>query len=489
MIVLTSFALSFLTFRPLAPGTTFLQQVWPMILASTCAILLVMSLLHADLKKLYGLLAEREEQARRDARLDPLTGLGNRKFLIEELEAQLGDDSSCKARVLLLVDLNHFKRVNDTMGHSVGDQLLVAVAARIRAILPDAAIARLGGDEFAIILELGSAQELSPICKNITETLAEPFQIGAEVVLTGGSVGAAVFAQELDASTLMRRADVAMYRAKTSGSGYQIFDAAMIASVKRRAELAGALRECLNGGDGLYAVFQAIVTADGKMRALEALIRWQHASFGTIAPLEIVSIAEENHLLNEVGLFMAKQAFNAANSLPGVCICLNVQAIQLLDPKYAETLICLAAENDIPEAQFQLEIQEREFVERGDEIAPVLATLRDAGFQIAVDDFGSSTSSLAHLKALGVTTLKLDPSILKNALEVGSIAVMRAKVSLAKALNMSVVCKGVCNLLDETAAVQARCDLLQGFHYSQPAPLSTFLERHEGQASASRAVA
>lgn len=488
MIALTSFSAFFLTASPLLSRAGSVPQVWLMILASSCATLLVMSLLHNDLQKLYGLLAEREEQARKDARLDPLTGLGNRKFLIEELEDRLEGDPVITPMALLFVDLDHFKRVNDTMGHRAGDQLIMAVAARIRETLSGAATARLGGDEFAAIVELAEGQELSPICETLTRRLSAPFRVGENEAFIGGSVGAAFLEQGLDAGDVMRRADVAMYRAKTTSSGYQVFDDPMIADVERRAELANALRKCLRGDEGLSAMYQAIVSPDGEMQALEALLRWQHETLGPVAPLEIISIAEETHLLNEVGLFMAQQAYRAAVSLPGIGICLNMRAVQLLDARYGESLIRIAVENDIPAGQLCLEIREHDFVERGNEIAPVLARLRDAGFRVAVDDFGSSTSSLAHLKALGVTTLKLDPSVLKNAQEVGSIAIMRAKVSLAKALGMTVVCEGVHSPLDEAAAVQAGCDLLQGFRYSQPAVLSNFLAQREKVVLAQRAV-
>lgn len=488
MIALTSFSAFFLTASPLLARAGTIPQVWLMILASSCATLLVMSLLHNDLQKLYGLLAEREEQARKDARLDPLTGLGNRKFLIEELDDRLEDNKVSNPTALLFIDLDHFKRVNDTMGHRAGDQLIMAVAARIRDALPCAATARLGGDEFAAIVELSTEQELAALCGILTKRLSAPFQVGDKEAFIGGSVGAAYLEPGLDAGDVMRRADVAMYRAKTTSSGYQVFDDRMIADVERRAELANALRKCLRGDAGLSAMFQAIVSPDGEMQALEALLRWQHETLGAVAPLEIISIAEETHLLNEVGLFMAIQASRAAAALPGIGICLNMRAVQLLDVRYAERLIRIAVDNNIPAGQLCLEIKEPDFVERGNEIAPVLARLREAGMRIAVDDFGSSTSSLAHLKHLGVTTLKLDPSVMKNAQEVGSIAVMRAKVSLAKALGMTVVCEGVHSPADEEAAVQAGCDLLQGFRYSQPAVLSNFMAQRDEEPLTQRAV-
>jgi len=478
MIALTSIALVYLTRHPLVLSATAPLHVWPMIAASSCATLIVMSLLHAELKNLYGLLFDREEQARKDARRDSLTDLGNRKLLIEELDARLSPYAANKLSALLLVDLNNFKRVNDTMGHSAGDQLLVAVAARIRATLPATVIARLGGDEFTVITEMADPKELPKICETLADSLKCPFQIGDDDLFIGGSIGAAFFEQGLDASKLIRRADVAMYRAKSSSSGYQIFDAPMIAEVERRAELANALHKCVKGSQGFGTVFQAIVSPDKDMRGLEALLRWRHEVFGAISPLEIISVAEETHLLNEIGLIMAGQACHAATALPQTPISVNVKAIQLLTPKFADKLVQIATRNGIPAGQLQLEIPERDFVERGEEIAPVLSMLCDAGIHIAVDDFGSSISSLARLKKFGVTIVKLDPGILQNAHEAGSIAIMRAKISLAKAFSMTVVCKGVDNYLDEQAAIQAGCDLLQGFRYSQPSPLGAFLSQY-----------
>lgn len=480
MVALTSAALFALALNPLGPPAGSAQQISLLILVPACATLLVMSLLHADLQQLYSLLAAREAQAQTDARRDALTGLGNRKLLVEELEARLKAGASDQA-ALLLVDLNHFKRVNDTLGHGAGDQLIIAVASRIKSILPEAITARLGGDEFAAIVEVADKRELEPICESLKTRLSSPFQIGGTEVLVGGSVGVALFEHGLNASDLLRRADVAMYRAKSTGSGCQIFDAPMVAEIERRTGLANALHDYLNSGEGLYAVFQPIVTPDGDVRALEALLRWPHESTEDISPVEIIAIAEETHLLDNVDLVMARHASHAANLLPGVSICLNIRAVQLLKPQYGDKLARVVAEYDVAPARIQLEIQERELVERGAQIASAIASLHAAGFQIAVDDFGSSTSSLAHLKALGITTLKLDPSILNNAREAGSIAVMRANVSLAKALGMTVVCKGINSSLEEAAAIQAGCDLLQGFRYGRPAGIEVFLDQSRTQ--------
>lgn len=481
MISLTSLALVVLSRNSADHGFAAVQPVWPMIMASSVAIILVMSHLHGELRKLYRIITEREERAHKDARLDALTGLGNRKFLIEQLEARLAPGASDGRSALLLIDLNNFKRVNDTLGHAIGDQLIMAVATRLRSAYPDAIAARLGGDEFALIIDRLETVALSQVCETVANRLSAAFPIGGHSLLIGGSVGAAHLAKGLDVSKLMQRADAAMYRAKSAQCRYQIFDTAMIAAGERRADLAMALRECLEQGIGIFAVFQTVVSPERNTRGLEALLRWQHDTLGEISPLEIISIAEEVHLLNEVGLFMAREAAKAAAVLPRYFVAFNLRAVQLLTPEFVDGLIRIAKEHGVANGQLHIEIHERDFVDRGSEIALSLELLRSAGFRIAVDDFGTSTSSLTMLRDLGITTLKLDPCILKTAREDASIAFMRAKVSLAKALGMTVVCEGIDSAFDESAAIQAGCDLMQGFRFSRPTALVNFLKGKTGK--------
>lgn len=472
MIALTGCTLYLVDLGAWASG----QRFWPLILASSCATLLVMSLLHSDLQRLYDLLADREERARQEARTDQLTGLANRTALGERMEAERSFPGD-RELLLCLLDLNHFKRVNDTRGHECGDELLVQIARRLAEALPEAFIARLGGDEFAVLAPAHGRTAAEQTCQTIVEVLARPFALSQGECFTRGSVGAAFLQPGLSTSELLSRADTAMYRAKSDPLSYRIFDEEMIRGVARRARLAVDLRQAAPVFSGCSTVYQPILRADGVLVGLEALLRWKHRELGPIPPEETIAVAEEVHLINEVGLLVAQHACDAARAFPEPVIAFNVSVVQLLDNRFDEALCKLISQQGIDSGRIQLEVRETDFASRGEDIAGALARLRSAGFGIAVDDFGSSTSSLVQLRRYGASVLKLDPQVLKNAREVDSIAVMRAKVELAKALGMSVVCEGVGTEADRSAALQAGCDMVQGYLLGKPEEIDTLRRR------------
>jgi len=456
-------------------GTLGSGRLWPMIAASSSATLLVMSLLHSDLQRLYDLLAKREAQAQQEARVDLLTGLANRKSILEQLEvlrAERGD----REMALLLLDLDHFKRVNDARGHEAGDELLVSLARRLEALVPQAFIARLGGDEFALLVEANGREEVKAICERVVTVWDTPFELSQGGCLASGSVGAAFVQRDLTASEILRRADAAMYRAKIDPMSFKIFDDGMLAEVERRARLAFDLRNSSPLSSCCSAVYQPIVGRDGLIVGLEALLRWKHPSLGQVPPQEVVSVAEEVQLINELGMVVAKEACRAAQAFPSDIIAFNASFVQFLDSRFEEQLQQLVQYERVRPEQLQIEVKEADFASRGRDMSGALRRLLKAGFRIAADDYGSSTSSLVQLQRYGVTVLKLDPRVLRNAREVDHIGVMRAKVELAKALGMSVVCEGVAVEADRTVALQAGCDMMQGYLLGSPRELSAILK-------------
>jgi diguanylate cyclase (GGDEF)-like protein len=481
MIALSSLATIFLMDARLVSAWLHIPLPWLHVLASSTAILLIMSLLHGDLHHLYRKLADAEVQARQDARRDALTGLGNRTLLYEALDqcAEPGQDHKFSA--LLLIDLDNFKRVNDSLGHRAGDQLIVIAAQRICQAFPDAVIARLGGDEFALIVDLDSPAQLTEVCARLIGNLNGVARLADSECHIAGSLGATVLEPGMTVSDSMRQADLAMYRAKGDASGFKIFDSAMSAEADRRARLSRDLPSALEQGE-LTARFQTIMTPAGELWALEALLRWHHAELGQIPPPEIVEIAEEMHLVNEVALVIAREACAAARAFPDLLVALNISAIQLLDEVFTAALRGVLADEEIDPRQILLEVNEADVVERSRAIADTLTHLNEAGFNLAVDDYGSSTCSLSELRRLGVSILKLDPNVLKNAVDAGSIAVMRANVALAKSLGMVVVSEGISSKADEDAAKQAGCDYLQGFRYCRPVELGSLVAAHRHQA-------
>ncbi|MCT2559409.1 EAL domain-containing protein [Tsuneonella sp. YG55] len=482
MIALTACALYLIDRGTIALATGG-SKIWPMVLTSSCATLLVMALLQDELRKMYRELADREEQARLDAHTDPLTGLGNRKFLFNELE-RLIPDSGTQTIALVLIDLDNFKRVNDTRGHLVGDGLIKAVAARLCVIHPDAVLIRLGGDEFALLVQTQHEKGLDEACQRLVEAFDEPFLADGEECMASGSLGAALLRPDLCPSELLRRADIAMYCAKRERCGFRLFDEEMSQVAARKASLATDLRYVIRSGQGLTTSFQGIYSPSGDLLAIEALLRWRHSTHGHVPPPEIIAVAEEIRLINDLALVVAKQSCRAAQACRGISVAMNVSPMQLLDCRFREELERIVEESNISAQRIQLEIREADFVDRGGGMREALAGLKRAGFKIAVDDFGASTSSLAHLQTLGVTILKLDPMVLRSSREVGSIAVMRAKVQLAQALGMKVVCEGVADEADRTAALLSGCDMLQGYLFEEPRELAAFVLAISKQAAA-----
>lgn len=474
MIALSAIAVMFLFRNPANLHWASFSTAWTIVLANGTATLLVMSLLHGDLGELYEALVFAEHQANQDARRDDLTGLGNRKFLYEQLELRAKGGGIGNHVALLLIDLDNFKQVNDTLGHKAGDLLITIAGKRIAESAPNAAIARLGGDEFALIVDLETPSDIEATCESLVARLNGNALLDEGERFISGSVGATFLSEGVTISELMRRADLAMYRAKSDGSGFRVYDRELSAEADRRSKLTKDLRGALEAGD-LVAAFQSIVTPTRNIWAIEALVRWHHEEFGQIPPPEIISIAEDMRLVNEVSLAVVQQACKAAQACPGILISINLSAVQLMDDTFALALEDTVSDHDLEPDRFQLEIGEADFVDRRKAIATTLRHLRRVGFRIAVDDYGSASCSVSELQRLGVTTLKLDHRLLENAHETGSIAVIRSKVALAKSLGMVVVSEGIDNLDDEAAAIQAGCDYLQGFRYSRPVTLTGLL--------------
>jgi diguanylate cyclase (GGDEF)-like protein len=455
------------------PGPTF----WPMSLATGTATILVMSVLDSTLNELYGKLTASEARAQEDSRRDTLTGLGNRKFLLEAIERRIGKGSTTAVSALLLIDLDQFKRVNDTLGHAAGDDLIMQVGQRLGAAAQDAMVSRLGGDEFALIVDATSIGLMNERCDAIYGAIAGTYKLGTNDVVIGASVGWALFEPGLDASEMMRRADIAMYRAKTAGIGHKQFCQQMISEIEKRTLIENRLRQALEAGTALSARFQPQVDRNGQVVALETLLRWHDELLGDVSPIEAIRVAEEAKLINDLGFFIVEQACVAAVALPSLKLSFNVSMIQLQDERFPGYLAMLTQRYDIEPRRINLEIPEAAIVKMGEGSFATMQSLAATGFNLVVDNYGSSSSNLTYLTRAAVSAIKLDRSMIKKTQEDGSVAVMRAKVALAKALELDVICCGVANSRDQAVAVSAGCDLFQGFHHSLPLPLERVVAR------------
>lgn len=473
MVAISSLATVAMTSAVHSDSTISLSSFFVMLACSSGATILVFSRLHAEL----GL---RERQALTEARTDPLTGLSNRKAMVEALEhVTHGCKDAAAPSSLVLIDLNNFKNVNDSLGHEMGDELLVQVANRLRAKLPENQIFRLGGDEFAALLTGMAKGEAKDACRRLHQEIAGSYALGETHAKIGCSLGVAEVETNLTSSDLMHRADLAMYRAKRARSFVEAFDQRMQAEQTRKAELCDRLRQALKQGTGIALKYQPIFSRELRVEALEVYFRWHDEEFGAISPREAVQIARLTQQIDSLGLMVVASAVNVLERNPTMIMCINVEAMQFLDTRFAEALEQIVISRGCETSHFQLEFEEADIAAYGAKLAPVLRGLADSGFTIAVDNFGASASSLTELRSLGISAVKLDHSLLIHARETRNISLLRAQVKLAAALGMKVTCKRIGDQEDETIAIQAGCDFLQGFKYGRPDSADAFLGHPE----------
>lgn len=432
-----------------------------------------------------GLAKKRERLIRQDktsfaeTRIDCLTGLANRKALMDLLADHSEEiDPSVPYSFLVILDLDRFKSINDGFGHQAGDALLKMLGGRLVAIGRDFDCRpfRLGGDEFALVIERRTLEAAKEICLAVRDSIVRPYKTSDFHAFVGCSLGVAKIERKLGASDVLRRADLAMYRAKKSTDSIALFDAAMLEAVERNADLSNRLRHALQNEVGLSAKLQMILARNKEMVSLEALFRWSDEKHGSVCADEAIEIARTNHLLDEISTFMVRSSIEPLRKFPGARLCLNVEATQLLDERFSIALLELVQSHAIETSRIQLEIRESDFVEFGEQMSCVLQKLHYSGFVIAVDNFGSSNASLTYLRKLGATELKFDQSVLENARETQNNSVMKAKVELAKSLGLCVTCKGIADEEDELIALATGCDYLQGFRYCRPDSSQIFTE-------------
>ncbi|RTL45753.1 MAG: bifunctional diguanylate cyclase/phosphodiesterase [Burkholderiales bacterium] len=414
-----------------------------------------------------------ENQLRMQAELDSLTGLSNRRALLNAAQAAL---SLGHSGWLLSIDLDHFKVVNDSSGHSAGDEVLRVVAGRLMALAEDGdLVGRLGGDEFAM-LRLGEAPRLAPqaMATLVIDKLSEPIELGPKRVHVGASVGLA----RLDASTanvedLMVNADLALYDAKRSGRGRSVVYASSLGAASRRMNtVEQALREGLSQGQ-FELHFQPKVDAR-TLRALgvEALMRWEHPTLGSISPGEFIPAAERCGLIHELGSLALQHACQAVRQLSALTVAVNVSPLQLMQPGFVQSVERILARAGVAPSLLHLEVTESLMLEDAQAALKRLHALRELGVQVALDDFGTGFSSLAYLRAFPFHTLKIDRSFVRSLTEhADARAIVNTIVQMAGVLGMRTVAEGV-ETERELAVIRAiRCDEVQGYLVARPMPL------------------
>jgi diguanylate cyclase (GGDEF)-like protein len=476
-LVLTNFALVSIVKDNAAPERIELfGSVWPIALTSAVAVILVMSFLYRSLVDLVDELEAREATAQHQALHDQLTGLANRALLEDRLSQALTRYRRSGEQVaLLMLDLDRFKQVNDTLGHNAGDKLVAEVGERLRSLVRETdTVARIGGDEFAIVQVSPKGEaDVRRLCERIISVIRQPFIIGDREARVGVSIGAVFASKEVaEASELMRKADITMYRAKAAGRDcFRIFTEAMDADVQRRDQIESSLRTQLRDGDGLDLHFQPIIGSRGKVTALEGLVRWEHPTLGTIAPGELIPIAEECGVIDELGQQAFRNACKTARLWPSLSIAVNLSPLQFRTPRFPAVLRAIVEEEGIQPSQIELEITEGLFIEHGTLCGQTIQDLRRDGFRIVLDDFGTGYSSLSFLRRFPVDKIKLDRSFIDVAARDQSIAIIRAAVTLGHAMDLEVIAEGVSTREEEQIALEAGCDGLQGHLYAPAMPV------------------
>jgi diguanylate cyclase (GGDEF)-like protein len=436
-----------------------------------------MSFLYRSLVDLIRELEQREADAQHAAVHDRLTGLANRALLEDRLDQSLGRFRRDGTKfALLMLDLDRFKQVNDTLGHAAGDLLVQQVSDRLSGLLRETdTIARIGGDEFAIV-QAGpkSDGDVHSLCARIIQALGEPFYLSEREARVGVSVGAVLAtAKVTDASELVRQADITMYRAKSSGRNcYRIFSDEMDAAVQRRNKVESKLRHALDSGSGLNLHYQPQLDLQGIVVGAEGLLRWHDEELGELHPSEIIPLAEETGLIEQLGHMTFRQACRDAAKWPNIVVAVNFSPLQFRNPDLPGRLCRIAQEEGVECDQIEIEITENLLIEHADICEAAMVELRSSGFRLALDDFGTGYSSLSYLRRFQVDKIKLDRSFIDSATLDESIPIIRAAVTLGHALGLQVIAEGISSQEQEQAALEAGCDILQGHRYAPAMPAS-----------------
>jgi len=387
---------------------------------------------------------------------------------------------------LMLIDLDRFKEVNDSLGHDTGDILLIEAARRITSCVRESdTVARLGGDEFTVILSgLDDTGRIEQIAKTVIAKLAEPFKLGADEAFISASVGVTLYpddASELD--VLFKNADQAMYAAKAAGRNrVHYFTSELQVAAETRRRLTSDLRTALQA-EQFQVYYQPIVDlATGEIYKAEALIRWMHPERGTISPLDFIALAEDTGLIVPIGDWVFKQAVHQAHQWrqrfhPSFQISVNISPVQIRQ----DNLVCIQwaeylIREGMPKQSVAIEITEGLLLDA--ELNEKLLSFRDAGMGISIDDFGTGYSSLAYLKRFDIDFLKIDRSFVQNlGSDGGNQALCEAMVMLAHKLGLQVIAEGVETTDQRDFLAAVGCDFAQGFLYSEPVPAHQFEER------------
>jgi len=421
-----------------------------------------------------------EEQLTTQAFTDSLTELPNRALFKDRLQHSLSRRSTADVSVaVLFLDLDGFKAVNDTLGHSAGDDLLVMVSNRLRAVVrPSDTVARFGGDEFAVLVEdLPDSEYETQLAQRINDTVREPFDLDGEQVHVAASVGIArVDANSSSAEQLLRNADLAMYQAKSVGAGgYAVYHPSLHEGLVERVRLEADLRKALDAGQFVVHYQPMMSMRTGQITGVEALLRWEHPERGTVRPTEFIPMAESTGLIRPLGLWVLREACRQAmrwqRTLPDMAplkVSVNVSGRQLQQEDLADRVEEILLETGLPAARLTLEMTESVLIDNREETLATLRRLRDMGVRLAIDDFGTGYSSLSYLHQFRVDVLKIDRSFVERLSNGGDAALVSTILRLGQTMKLETVAEGIENPQEMLMLRRQGCTTGQGFHFSPP---------------------
>jgi diguanylate cyclase (GGDEF)-like protein len=430
-------------------------------------------------------ITERKKEAERIqylANFDVLSGLPNRYLLNDRAEQAIAQALRHESKVAwLFIDLDHFKNINDSLGHDVGDELLKQVALRLKACLRRSdTLARLGGDEFiALLTDISEEGEATYVAEKMIDTLSKSFEVGESHLHITPSIGISIFPDDGDSQMqLMRNADLAMYRAKDSGRNrFAFYEEEMNVKALKRLQLENDLHNALKQNELLLYYQPKVRVADGVVVGMEALLRWKHAEFGFISPALFIPVAEQSGLINEIGDWVLRQAalqvrIWQSQGYAAVPVAVNLSAVQFQQKDLVERIQTIVREVGLETRFIELELTESMLLSVGDVSgSALLAHLHEAGFSLALDDFGTGYSSLSRLKLLPMQSLKIDQSFVRDiATDDNDRSIVSATAVLAHALGMKVIAEGVEHQDQLKFITEIGCEEYQGYLFSRPVP-------------------
>ncbi|MCJ2075544.1 EAL domain-containing protein [Methylobacterium sp. E-016] len=424
-----------------------------------------------------------EVQADEMARHDPLTGLPNRLLLRERLKASIERlQRTGEACAVLLIDLDRFKPVNDTLGHPMGDALLKKVADRLRStVRPTDTVARIGGDEF-VILQTGvqEAANTQALARRLVDLIGRTYMVDGHLLTIGASVGVALAPGDgSDADTLLKNADLALYRAKLDGRAtYRFFEPEMDARMQARRQLELDMRQALARREFQLHYQPQLQLEGNRLVGCEALIRWQHPVRGMVSPLDFIPLAEEIGLIVPIGEWVMRQACRDAVTWPApLSVAVNVSPAQFKSERLVEMIMSALAASGLPATRLEVEITEGVLLQHSEKTLQTLHRLRELGVRVSMDDFGTGYSSLSYLRSFPFDKIKIDRSFVSDLSgKRDGEAIIRAIAGLGKSLGMTTVAEGV-ETADQMERIRAEgCTDVQGYLISKPVPASEVLK-------------